>query len=181
MADTDGSGSVEFEEFLEMICDQMEVCEIFLPFSPHVQSRPILTGCFICEIFCHFHLMSKAAPLEFWPGRLFSRSPIKKLSSLSTFSFLWNIEFYLVCFFNFNKISWSPIKKLSSLSASPRPEIKKPRNKKSQEIQNIFPGHPSRNWAASQNVKDPFFHFLALFMKYELLLCFFLFNFSLKK
>ena len=25
VADTDGSGSVEFEEFLEMICDQIEV------------------------------------------------------------------------------------------------------------------------------------------------------------
>ena len=29
-ADTDGSGVVEFQEFLDMVCDQMEVSPIFL-------------------------------------------------------------------------------------------------------------------------------------------------------
>ena len=29
-ADTDGSGVVEFQEFMDMICDQMEVCLFYL-------------------------------------------------------------------------------------------------------------------------------------------------------
>ena len=33
VADTDGSGVIEFQEFMEMICDQMEVLSMFVLIS----------------------------------------------------------------------------------------------------------------------------------------------------